>query len=63
MVESALKHLRHAFTALIIIICVGTGGYMVIEGWNVADSLYMVIITITHENSTRQKNSIAMRRK
>jgi len=47
MVKSALNHLRIALIALLIIIIFGTSGYMIIEGWNLADSLYMVIITIT----------------
>jgi voltage-gated potassium channel len=47
MVQGALKHLRNAFIALLIIIIFGTSGYMFLEGWNLADSLYMVIITIT----------------
>jgi len=47
MVKSALNHLRIALTTLLIIIIFGTTGYMIIEGWNFADSLYMVIITIT----------------
>ena len=32
---------------LLLLIAVGTFGFMLIEGWNVTDSLYMVIITIT----------------
>lgn len=47
MVQSALKHLRQALIALFIIMCFGTAGYMIIESWNFADALYMVIITIT----------------
>jgi voltage-gated potassium channel len=47
MVQSALKHLRNALIALFIIICFGTVGYILLEGWNFADALYMVIITIT----------------
>ena len=33
--------------ALFAIIVVGTGGYIVIEGWSFLDSLYMTVITIT----------------
>ena len=47
MVQDAIRHLRNALIALIAIICFGTSGYMILEGWNFADSLYMVIITIT----------------
>lgn len=47
MVQSALKQLRNAVVVLFLLIGTGTIGYMIIEGWNVTDSLYMVIITIT----------------
>lgn len=47
MIQGALKHLRNALIALLIIICFGTAGYIILEGWNFTDSLYMVIITIT----------------
>ena len=47
MVQGALKHLRNAFIVLLLLICIGTAGYMLIEGWNLRDALYMVIITIT----------------
>jgi voltage-gated potassium channel len=47
MVQGALKHLRNAIVMLLLLIAVGTFGFMLIEGWNVTDSLYMVIITIT----------------
>lgn len=47
MVKSAIRHLRNALISLLIIIIFGTAGYMLLEGWNLADSLYMVIITIT----------------
>ena len=35
------------FAALAIIIASGVAGYMTIEGWNLLDSLYMTITTIT----------------
>ena len=40
---------RLIFSSILIgfIIAFGTVGYMVIEGWNLLDSLYMTIITIT----------------
>ncbi len=31
----------------ILVFVVGTGGYMVIEGWNITDAMYMVIITLS----------------
>ena len=33
--------------ALIIIVAIGIGGYMVIEGWSFLDALYMTVTTIT----------------
>jgi len=46
-----VKHLnnRLAFSILLLallIIC-GTGGYMIIEGWDFLDSLYMTVITLS----------------
>ena len=32
---------------IVLIIASGTLGYMVIEGWNLLESIYMTIITIT----------------
>lgn len=34
------------FLFLIIVLALGTCGYMIIEGWNTFDSLYMTVITI-----------------
>jgi voltage-gated potassium channel len=47
MIDKSYKHLRNALLVLFVIIITGTSGFMLIEGWNVADSLYMTIITIT----------------
>ncbi|MGD8306933.1 MAG: TrkA family potassium uptake protein [Ignavibacteria bacterium] len=47
MLGNRYTNLRNAILLLIIIIISGTSGFMIIEGWNVADSLYMTIITIT----------------
>lgn len=41
------KHMVIAFILTVIIIIVGTLGYMIIEGWGILDSLYMTIITLT----------------
>lgn len=38
---------RGAIIILSILLTVGTAGYMVIEGWSMFDSLYMVVITMT----------------
>jgi len=47
MLQGTLKQLAKAVLILLVIIIIGTFGYMLIEGWDIADSLYMVIITIT----------------
>ena len=31
----------------VFLVALGTGGYMVIEGWTIMDSLYMTIITLS----------------
>jgi voltage-gated potassium channel len=38
--------LRLAFLLLVLIVTVGTGGYVFIEHWSIFDSLYMTIITL-----------------
>ncbi len=47
MIDKSYKHLRNAILVLFVIIVTGTSGFMLIEGWNIADSLFMTIITIT----------------
>ncbi|MEK6652315.1 MAG: NAD-binding protein [Nitrospirota bacterium] len=44
--EELRKKLIFALIFLIFVVAVGSAGYMVIEGWNCIDSLYMTIITI-----------------
>ena len=46
MIGKSFYHLRNAILVLFLIIFVGTSGFMLIEGWNFPDSLYMTIITI-----------------
>jgi voltage-gated potassium channel len=41
------KRLLIAMLALLAILGIGTAGYMMIEGWNFLDSVYMTVITIT----------------
>jgi len=41
------KKLKIALGALLVVILIGTLGYSLIEGWNVLDSLYMSVITIS----------------
>ncbi|MFQ5484710.1 MAG: potassium channel family protein [Desulfobacterales bacterium] len=44
---NSIKHiLLSVFTALFIVV-LGTTGYMAIEGWNLLDSLYMTVITLS----------------
>jgi voltage-gated potassium channel len=38
--------LRLAFLLLVLIVTIGTGGYVFIEHWSIFDSLYMTIITL-----------------
>ena len=45
--EHPLLRFRLAFILLAVVIVVGVAGYMLIDGWNVLDSFYMVIITIS----------------
>jgi len=46
-VEHPLLRFRLAFTLLAIVIVIGVAGYMLIEGWDLLDSFFMVIITIS----------------
>ncbi len=41
------KHLLISIALSLIIFTIGTIGYMLIEGWDLVDSIYMTIITIT----------------
>jgi voltage-gated potassium channel len=41
-----IKQLRLALLMLLLLISLGTAGYMVIEGWRFLDAFYMTIITI-----------------
>lgn len=42
----SIRHLRYALIILIVVVCLGTLGYTLIEGWNLLDSLYMTVITL-----------------
>ena len=44
---TARRRLIRALILTIIVIIVGTVGYMILEGWNVSDSFFMTIISIT----------------
>jgi voltage-gated potassium channel len=41
-----VKRIKWAIIFLVSVFFIGIGGYMVIEGWNFFDSLYMVVITL-----------------
>ncbi len=41
------RNLRMALGAMALVVVAGTFGYMLIEGWTLLDSLWMVIITVT----------------
>ncbi len=41
------RHLIFSFSILILIVAAGTIGYMIIEGWQFIDALYMTVITIS----------------
>jgi len=47
MIDRRIKFLRNATIILILVVFGGTFGYMIVEGWNFSDSLYMTIITVT----------------
>jgi len=44
---STSKYLLISIFMIIIIMVVGTIGYMIIEGWTLADSVYMTVITLS----------------
>lgn len=58
--EELRKKLLQALALVAFIVACGTAGYMIIEGWNFLDSIYMTITTLTtvgfrevHELSSR----------
>jgi voltage-gated potassium channel len=44
---NSTKHLIFANLLVILIICLGVAGYMVIEKWNFLDALFMTVTTLT----------------
>ncbi len=44
---SNTKHLITSVLLTIVILCFGTAGYMIIEGWGIFDAVYMTVITIS----------------
>ena len=47
MIERTIQQLKVAVLLLVAVIIVGLAGYMLIEGWNFFDAIYMTIISIT----------------
>jgi len=47
MGDSSLLKILRGLVLLMIILALGTAGYMLIEGWGFLDALYMTVITIT----------------
>ena len=45
--EHPLRRLRLAAVLLAIVVVIGITGYRLINGWDLLDSFYMVIITIS----------------
>ena len=43
----AIRQLKFGFIFLLLVLTVGTLGYMIIEGWKPLSALYMTVITIT----------------
>jgi len=41
------RHLARSFLLAICFFVIGTTGYMLIEGWNLLDAVYMTVITLT----------------
>jgi voltage-gated potassium channel len=41
------SRLAYSLLALALVVAIGTLGYTLIEGWSIADSLYMVMMTVT----------------
>ncbi len=41
------RELRVIFVSILLIVIIGTAGYMIIEGWNFLDSFFMTIISIS----------------
>ena len=43
---ASTKHFLISLLLSILLVCMGMTGYMLIEGWDAVDSLYMTIITL-----------------
>ena len=45
--RESLKHIRISILLVVLVLITGTVGYILIEGWNLIDSFYMTVISIT----------------
>ncbi len=45
--QSSLRYLRVGFFSILGVILFGTIGYSIVEGWNLFDSFYMTVITVS----------------
>lgn len=44
--QDPVRHLKISFTVLLLLGSIGTGGFVIIEGWSLLDAAYMTIITL-----------------
>src|SRR5512137_2587980 len=47
MTINPLRQLSSSFFALVVLVCIGTAGYILLEGWPFLDALYMTVTTIS----------------
>ncbi len=47
MIDKTVNQIKIAVLLWLMVVVIGTSGYMIIEGWNLFDSIYMTIISIT----------------
>ena len=47
MTSNPLRQLKSAVFALVLLVLIGSAGYVVLEGWSFLDALYMTVTTIT----------------
>lgn len=45
--DTFLRRLFQVFGAIVLIVLLGTAGYILIEGWNFEDGLFMTVITLS----------------
>jgi voltage-gated potassium channel len=47
MTRNPLRQLKSAIFALVLLVLIGSAGYVLLEGWSFLDALYMTVTTIT----------------